>query len=105
MLVTAISVHTPVKRLAGPHCRTDSPYTRPIRGEPLMKHSLTVVCLVAAAIVAPQAQVSPIALPHVAPAVDQILSLKRAGSPEISPDGQHVAYTVRLTNWDDNAYE
>ena len=44
-------------------------------------------------------------LPQVAPTVDQILSLKRAGSPEISPDGRWVAYTVRETNWDDNAYE
>src|SRR5436853_7130723 len=43
--------------------------------------------------------------PRVAPAVDQILSLKRAGSPAISPDGRWVAYTVRETNWDDNAYE
>ncbi|HEY7292308.1 MAG TPA: S9 family peptidase [Vicinamibacterales bacterium] len=40
-----------------------------------------------------------------APTVDQILSIKRAGSPEISPDGRMVAYTVRETNWDDNAYE
>ena len=41
----------------------------------------------------------------VAPTVDQILSLKRAGAPEISPDGRYVAYTVRDTNWDENAYE
>ena len=40
-----------------------------------------------------------------APTVDQILSLKRAASPELSPDGRRVAYTVRETNWDDNAYE
>jgi dipeptidyl aminopeptidase/acylaminoacyl peptidase len=39
------------------------------------------------------------------PTVDQILSLKRAGSPEISPDGRWVAYTVRETNWDDNTYD
>src|SRR5262245_42928644 len=45
------------------------------------------------------------AQPTSAPSVDQILSLKRAGAPEISPDGQRVAYTVRDTNWDDNAYE
>src|SRR4051812_10377623 len=44
-------------------------------------------------------------LPTVPPTVDQILSLKRAGSPEISPDGRWVAYTVRGTNWDENAYE
>jgi dipeptidyl aminopeptidase/acylaminoacyl peptidase len=40
-----------------------------------------------------------------APAVDEILSLKRAGSPEISPDGTRVAYTVREADWDGNAYE
>jgi dipeptidyl aminopeptidase/acylaminoacyl peptidase len=39
------------------------------------------------------------------PTVDQILSLKRVASPEISPDGRLVAYTLRDTNWDDNAYE
>src|SRR5947207_7307530 len=39
------------------------------------------------------------------PTVAQILSLKQAGSPEISPDGQWVAYTVRETNWDDNSYD
>ena len=41
----------------------------------------------------------------VAPTVDQLLSIKRAGAPEISPDGRYVAYTVRDTNCDDNAYE
>jgi hypothetical protein len=41
----------------------------------------------------------------VAPTVDQILAIKRAGSPEISSDGRWVAYTIRQTNWDDNAYE
>src|SRR5215831_15192618 len=40
-----------------------------------------------------------------APSVDQILSLKRVGSPEISPDGRLVAYTVRETNWDENAFD
>ena len=46
-----------------------------------------------------------VAQPTVAPTVDQILSLKRVASPEMSPDGRYVAYTVRETNWDDNAYE
>jgi dipeptidyl aminopeptidase/acylaminoacyl peptidase len=46
-----------------------------------------------------------IQLPNVAPTVDQVLSLRRAGSPEISPDGRWVAYTVRETNWDDNSYD
>ena len=40
-----------------------------------------------------------------APTIDELLSLKRVGSPAISPDGRLVAYTVRETDWDDNAYE
>ncbi|HKW00454.1 MAG TPA: S9 family peptidase [Vicinamibacterales bacterium] len=39
------------------------------------------------------------------PTVDDLISLKRAGSPVISPDGRLVAYTVRETNWDDDRYE
>ena len=38
------------------------------------------------------------------PTIDQLISLKRVGSPAISPDGQFVAYTVREANWDDNNY-
>ena len=48
---------------------------------------------------------APLSLPKVAPTVDQMLSLARVGSPEISPDGRWVAYTVRQTNWDDNSYD
>src|SRR2546428_501342 len=69
-----------------------------------MNKTLLVFGFVAVA-AALHAQTTPIALPKVAPTVDQVLSLKRAGSPEISPDGRFVAYTVRETNWDDNAYE
>ena len=39
------------------------------------------------------------------PTVDQLISLKRVGSPAISPDGSLVAYTVREANWEDNSYE
>ena len=39
-----------------------------------------------------------------APTIDQLISLKRAGSPAISPNGQWVAYTLRETNWDENNY-
>src|SRR2546426_11642592 len=69
-----------------------------------MNKSFFIACLVAAGI-ALHAQTTPIALPKVAPTVDQVLSLKRAGSPVISPDGRFVAYTVRETNWDDNLYK
>ena len=40
-----------------------------------------------------------------APSIDDLLNLKRVGAPAISPDGRHVAYTLRETNWDDNEYE
>ena len=43
--------------------------------------------------------------PPAGPTVDQLISLKRVGSPAISPDGKLVAYTVREANWDENAYE
>jgi dipeptidyl aminopeptidase/acylaminoacyl peptidase len=39
------------------------------------------------------------------PSIDDLLNLKRVASPALSPDGRWVAYTVRETNWDDNAYE
>jgi len=32
------------------------------------------------------------------PSIDDLINLKRVGNPAISPDGQHVAYTVRETN-------
>jgi dipeptidyl aminopeptidase/acylaminoacyl peptidase len=38
------------------------------------------------------------------PTIDELISLKRAGSPAISPNAQWVAYTVREPNWDDNNY-
>ena len=76
---------------------------RPYTGA--MKHTFLSVALCVGTAAVSSAQTAPMALPRVAPTVDQILSLKRAGSPEISPDGRWVAYTVRETNWDDNAYE
>src|SRR5512138_593114 len=39
------------------------------------------------------------------PTVDQMVALKRAASPAISPDGKLVAYTVRETNWDENSFD
>ena len=43
--------------------------------------------------------------PPTAPTVDAIISLRRAGSPVISPDAKWVAYTIRETNWEENIYE
>ena len=39
------------------------------------------------------------------PTHDDIVNLARVGSPALSPDGARVAYTVRRTNWDDNAFD
>src|SRR5687767_3017544 len=40
-----------------------------------------------------------------APSIDDLINLKRVGSPAVSPNGQQVAFTIRETNWDENAYE
>src|ERR1700722_494631 len=67
-----------------------------------MTKQLIVASALVAGAVALGAQVAP---SKPAPTVDQILSLKRAGAPALSPDGRLVAYTVRATNWDDNTYD
>ncbi len=42
--------------------------------------------------------------PAAAATLDQIVSLKRAGSPALSPDGHFVAYSVRDTDWVGNVF-
>jgi dipeptidyl aminopeptidase/acylaminoacyl peptidase len=39
------------------------------------------------------------------PDVNQMIELKRAGGAVISPDGRMVAYTVRETDWEENAFD
>jgi dipeptidyl aminopeptidase/acylaminoacyl peptidase len=39
------------------------------------------------------------------PSIDDLINLKRVGAPAISRDGTRAAYTLRETNWDENAYE
>jgi dipeptidyl aminopeptidase/acylaminoacyl peptidase len=39
------------------------------------------------------------------PGIDDILNLKRVGSPAISPDGRTVVFTLREANWDANEFE
>jgi dipeptidyl aminopeptidase/acylaminoacyl peptidase len=70
-----------------------------------MKKTLWAAGAVLGGVATLAAQSAPLALPRSAPSVDQILSLKRAASPQLSPDGRFVAYTMRATNWDENAYE
>ena len=40
-----------------------------------------------------------------APSIDDLINLKRVAAPTVSPNGQLVAFTMRETNWDENAYE
>src|SRR3954451_23004257 len=96
---------SPSKRILrpGPRGRILAVYSTASRL--FMKFLLTIGGVVlAGGLAAPRAQ-TPLALPKQPPTVDQILSLKRAGAPELSPDGSLVAYTVRETNWDDNTYD
>ncbi len=48
-------------------------------------------------------QAAAITARHV-PTIDELLSLKSAGSPQISPDGTKIAYTVMETDFDQDAY-
>ncbi len=68
------------------------------KSTPRLRAVLVVAGLVATAAVV---RTQPIA----GPSIDDLLNLKRAGAPAISPNGQQVAYTIRETNWDENAYE
>src|SRR5439155_122698 len=76
-----------------------------LAGDEMSRISRAIVCAVLVSGPVQAQTPQPLALPKVAPTVDQILSLARAGSPEISPDGRWVAYTIRRTNWDENAYD
>src|SRR5262249_47271190 len=67
-----------------------------------MKQIVIAACVAMAAAVSARAQV---ASPKAPPTVEQILSLKRGGSPAISRGRRSVDYTVRDPSWDDNAYE
>lgn len=39
------------------------------------------------------------------PNFEQVLSLQSISSPTISPDGNHVAYSVQSTDWENNRYD
>ncbi len=39
------------------------------------------------------------------PSIDDMVALRRASQPAISPDGTKVAYVVRKTNWEENAFD
>jgi dipeptidyl aminopeptidase/acylaminoacyl peptidase len=39
------------------------------------------------------------------PSFEAVIELKLAGAPALSPDGRHVAFTVRTTDWKENRYD
>lgn len=39
------------------------------------------------------------------PAFEEVIALQRPSSPVISPDGQHVAFTISSTDWKDNRFD
>jgi dipeptidyl aminopeptidase/acylaminoacyl peptidase len=39
------------------------------------------------------------------PAFDSVISLRQVGAVAISPDGRHVAFTVRTTDWKENRFD
>ena len=39
------------------------------------------------------------------PAFKDVLGLKSAGSPVISPDGKSILYTIRQVDWEKNGYD
>ena len=39
------------------------------------------------------------------PKFEDVLSLQSVGGAVISPDGKHIAYTVRTTEWKENRYD
>ena len=63
--------------------------------------SRTMFPLALALLAAPAAAQSP----SPSPTFEQVIELNLAGGAAISPDGRHVAYTVRTTEWKDNRYD
>lgn len=39
------------------------------------------------------------------PSFEEVISLRRPGAPVISPDGKHVLFTMRSTDWQNNRYD
>ena len=66
-----------------------------------MKKSLSIVLAVfiLTLVVKGQNEENPV------PEFKDVLSLRSVGSPVISPDGRHILYTVRETNWEKNRYD
>ena len=41
----------------------------------------------------------------IVPAFEEVISLQRPSNPVISPDGQHIAFTVSTTDWKENRFD
>ena len=70
-----------------------------------MKNALFSVALCVGTAALCSAQTAPMARPGSRQPWTRSCRSSAPAAPEISPDGRSVAYTVRETNWDDNAYD
>ena len=69
----------------------------------MKSHSIRAMARIAA-IIAAFVTLPPVAARGAEPSIDQMLSLKRVSSPNVSPDGRYVAYAVRDTDMVGNAF-
>ena len=65
-----------------------------------MKKILTVIFIIALPALKLFAQES-----TKVPSFEEVISLKGAGVPNISPNGKHIAFTVRQVDWENNRYD
>jgi dipeptidyl aminopeptidase/acylaminoacyl peptidase len=70
----------------------------------MVRRLATILVLAAVLLLQPAIHAQAPASGAVTPTIDQLISLERAGSPTIAPNGQWVAYTIRKANWDENNY-
>ncbi len=73
-------------------------------GEPLSRPGRALAVAAALAVVVAGRPARAAAPSSAGTMLDQIVALERAGSPAISPDGRRVAYTVRDTDFVENAF-
>ncbi|HEX2094586.1 MAG TPA: hypothetical protein VHG28_19430, partial [Longimicrobiaceae bacterium] len=73
---------------------------RPIRAPAVLAALLggTLACAAGPAPLAAQVRVP-------GPSFEEVIGLRTAGSPAISPDGRSIVYTVRTTDWRDNRFD
>lgn len=78
------------------------PHRSRLRPVALRPHLPTLLAVATAVVTGAAA---PAAIAAQSPTFEQVLSLQQVGGVAISPDGRHVAFTVRTTEWSENRYD